>query len=70
MAGVQGHVRAEFVVDTAGIPDTTSFRVLETSHPLFTASVRAALPAMRFSSAELDGRKVKQVVAMIFNFPP
>src|SRR5206468_3567756 len=63
---VQGEVVAQFVVDTSGRVETTTFKVLKSSHDLFTNSVKAALPNMRFRPAEVGGRKVKQLVQMPF----
>lgn len=68
MAGTQGEVLAQFVVDTLGEPLVTSFKVLRSSHGLFTESVRTALPEMRFVPAEMNGRKVRQLVQQPFVF--
>jgi protein TonB len=67
-ANVEGEVLAQFVVDTTGRADMGTFKVLKSSHDLFTNSVRAALPQMRFYAAEIGGRKVKQLVQMPFQF--
>ncbi len=67
-AGVEGEVLAQFVVGTEGLVDTMTFKVLKTSHPLFTSAVRANLSAMRFSPALVGGRPVKQLVQMPFVF--
>jgi periplasmic protein TonB len=67
-ANVEGEVLAQFVVDTTGRADMSTFKVLKSSHDLFTNSVRAALPQMRFYAAEIGGRKVKQLVQMPFQF--
>jgi protein TonB len=67
-AGVEGQVLAQFVVDTLGRVESGSFKVLRSDHDLFTASVRSALPAMRFLPAEVGGRKVKQLVQQPFVF--
>ncbi len=45
-----------------------TFKVLKSTHDLFTQSVRTVLPNMRFSPAEIGGRKVKQLVQMPFPF--
>ena len=66
--GVQGEVLVEFTVDTAGHADTTTFTVVETSHPLFTAAVRQALPLMRFTPAVAHGRHVRQLVRLPMKF--
>ena len=67
-ANVEGEVLAQFVVDTLGMADMSQFKVLKSTHDLFTAAVRSALPAMRFSPAELDGHTVRQLVQMPFQF--
>jgi len=67
-ASVEGEVQAQFVVDTSGRVEAGSFKVLKSSHELFTAAVREALPRMRFLPAEVGGRKVKQLVQQPFQF--
>ena len=67
-AGVEGEVLAQFVVDTTGHAEVGTFKVLKTSHELFAAAVRNALPSMRFLPAEVGGRKVKQLVQQPFVF--
>jgi TonB family protein len=66
--GVQGQVIAQYVVDTLGRAEAASFRVLESTHVLFTSAVQAALPALRFVPAEVGGRKVRQLVQQPFVF--
>jgi protein TonB len=48
--------------------ESGSFKVLKSSHDLFTAAVKNALPTMRFYPAEVGGRKVKQLVQQPFTF--
>jgi TonB family protein len=67
-AGVEGEVLAQFIVGPDGRPDPGSFRVLKSSHDLFTNSVRAALPEMSFNAARVGGRAVRQVVQQPFTF--
>ena len=67
-AGVEGDVLATFVVDTTGRADPASFKVLRTSHELFSNAVKQALPSMRFIPAEVGGKKVKQLVQQPFSF--
>jgi TonB family protein len=67
-AGVQGEVLAQFVVDTLGQPDVKTFKVLRSSHGLLTDAVQTALPDMRFTPAEVNGRKVRQLVQQPFVF--
>jgi hypothetical protein len=65
---VEGGAYVQFVVDTLGMPDTLSFRVISATHPEFAQSVREALPGMRFHPAMLRSRKVPQLVEQPFMF--
>jgi len=67
-AGIAGGVLVEFVVDTLGRVEPGSLRVLESSHDLFSASVREVIPRWRFLPAEAGGRKVRQLVRQPFRF--
>ena len=67
-AGVEGEVLVSFVVDETGVADPASFKVIRATHELFATAVRQALPAMRFTAAEVGGKKVKQVVEVPFSF--
>jgi protein TonB len=67
-ANVEGEVLAQFVVDTTGRADMSTFKVLKSTHDLFTNAVKAALPNMRFFPAEVGGKHVKQLVQMPFQF--
>jgi TonB family protein len=66
--GTEGVVFALFVVDTTGLVDSTSIRVLSSPHPQFTASVRSALGQMHFKPAVRRGEKVRQLVEQHFRF--
>ena len=63
-----GMVSVSFIVGTDGRADTSSLRILTTSHPLLNDAVREALPRMRFIPAELKGAKVRQIVDRWFVF--
>ena len=66
--GAEGTVYVQFVVDTTGMVDTSSVRVLSSPHPQFEQSVRAALAEMRFHPAKRAGAKVRQLVEQHFRF--
>jgi protein TonB len=66
--GVQGSVMTQYVVDTSGFADTSSLKVLRSTHEEFTAAVRAALPYMRFYPAKVGSKKVRQLVEQEFTF--
>ena len=67
-AGVEGDVRAQFVVDTLGRVEQGSVRILESTHDSFAQAVRDALLRARFVAAEAGGRKVRQLVEQPFSF--
>ena len=67
-ARVEGEVLVQFVVDTAGRAEMSSFKVLKSSNDLFTSAVKRVLPEMKFYAAEVGGHKVRQLVQMPFGF--
>ena len=67
-AGVEGLVRATYVVDETGRVDTTTIRILGSDHPRFTTSVRTALAEMLFRPAKRRGQPVRQLVEQRFRF--
>jgi hypothetical protein len=66
--GIGGEVMISFVVDTTGLPDPTTFKVMKTSQPLLTDAVREVFPALRYIPAEIGGSKVRQLVFQPFLF--
>jgi protein TonB len=67
-SGVEGTVLAQFVVNESGRYEGGSLKILNSSNPAFTAAVKDALPRMRFSAAQIGGKKVQQLVQMPFQF--
>jgi beta-lactamase regulating signal transducer with metallopeptidase domain len=67
-ANVGGEVLAQFVVDADGQIEPGSYKAIKSDHELFSRAVGSALPAMRFSAAEIRGTKVKQLVQQPFTF--
>lgn len=65
---IEGRVLAQYVVDTTGFVDTTTFRVLEATNAEFVRAVRKALPFMRFRPAKMGDRRVSQLVQQPFTF--
>ena len=68
MAGVEGKVVAQFVVDFEGRVENETVRIVRSDNSLFDDAVRTALTKMRFTPAESAGRKVRQTVQMPFVF--
>jgi len=67
-AGVTGEVLAQFVVGENGRYESGTLKILKSSNPAFTAAVKDALPRMKFSAAQIGGKKVAQLVQMPFQF--
>ncbi len=69
-AGVKGRVVAEFIVGADGLIEQGTFGIASTTHAYFSAAVRSALEGAIFRSANLAGRKVRQLVRVPFVFEP
>jgi hypothetical protein len=54
----------EFVVDTLGVPELATVRVVRSSNRRFTEAARARIAAMRDTPAQRDGHPVRQVVQL------
>ena len=65
---IEGGAFVIYVVDTLGMADTTSMKVVNATHPEFAQAVRDAMPKMRFRPAILGGYKVRQLVQQNFTF--
>lgn len=66
--GVEGSVIAQFVVNESGRYESGTLKILSSSNAAFTAAVKEALPRMKFSAAQIGGKKVQQLVQMPFQF--
>jgi protein TonB len=67
-ARITGSVSAQYIVDTTGFADTSSFTVIKATHPGFVLAVKEALPYMRFQPAKIGAMKVRQLVEQQFSF--
>jgi len=68
VTGVEGTVVARFVVDDEGRVEERTVAFVRSDNPLFDEAVRSALGRMRFTPAEIAGKKVRQLVEMPFVF--
>lgn len=66
--GITGSAQVRFVVDTLGMVDTLSYRVIVATHDDFAVAIRRALPGMRFRPAIQRGHRVRQWVEQTFHF--
>jgi periplasmic protein TonB len=67
-SATEGQVVAQFVVDEKGRVDRKTFKVISSTHVLFTNAVNRALPQMRFKPARIGGKPVSQLVQQLFVF--
>jgi len=58
----------QFVVNENGRAEPGTIKILNSSNSAFTAAVKEALPGMKFSAAQIGGKKVQQLVQMPFQF--
>lgn len=65
---IEGSVLVQYVVDTMGRADTSTFRVVSTTHAEFARAVKLTLPSMRFRPAMMANRRVPQLVQQPFAF--
>jgi len=68
LLGIEGYVAVRFVVDTTGMIDLSSVRIIEESRPEFAQAVREALPRMRFRPARRGAVPVRQLAEQLFRF--
>jgi hypothetical protein len=68
VAGLEGKVLAQFVVDTTGLVDLTTFKILHATNPWFVAAIYEALPWMKFLPAQVHGKNVRELVQEPYAF--
>lgn len=68
--GITGKVVAEFVVEANGEVNPLSVTMVSASSPEFFDAVRSALIASKFTPARKDGKPVRQVMLLPFEFGP
>ena len=68
LAGVEGDVVLQFVVDTSGGVLPGSIKVVSATHPLFAVAVQSVLPSAAFAAPTFEGRKVRQLVQQSWFF--
>jgi beta-lactamase regulating signal transducer with metallopeptidase domain len=63
-----GSSQAQLVVDSSGLVMAGSVKIVSASHPTIGESVAQAAAAARFRPARVGGRKVKQLVRLVYHF--
>jgi TonB family protein len=66
--GIEGVVRVRFVVDSTGVIDPATVKVLEMTNESFARAVRSAIPEMRFRPALMGTKPVRQLSEQSFAF--
>jgi protein TonB len=64
----QARVFAQFVVDTAGVPLLKTYHTLEATSDASALALQEAMKTIRYSPAEIGGRRVRQLVLERFAF--
>jgi TonB family protein len=67
-AGIEGEVKAQFIVNVDGRAELASIRIVSSTNDAFSRAVSDALPRMRFIPARLRGKAVPQTVQQLFAF--
>jgi protein TonB len=67
-AGIEGQVIVQFIVDENGNAQMDSFKVLRSNDNAFSEAVRKAVSLSTYTPAELQGRKVRQLVQQPYKF--
>jgi TonB family protein len=68
VAGIEGRVALEFVIDTSGKVEPASVKVLESTHVAFEAAAREAVAEAVFHPARLGNHPVRQLTRQAIRF--
>lgn len=69
-AGIGGRVVAQFIVDTTGHPETSGFRIIETTNPAFNEPARETIMKSVFRPGRVRGQAVRVQVQQAVSFNP
>jgi TonB family protein len=65
---VEGGARFRFVIDSTGLIDMSTVRVMTSTHKLFTKAVLDAMPRMKYRPARIGSSPVRLLVEQAFSF--
>lgn len=65
---VEGTAVLRFVIDSTGLIDMSTVRVMSSTHSAFARSVLEAMPKMKFRPASIAGHPVRLLVEQTFSF--
>jgi protein TonB len=67
-AGIGGYVVVQYIVDTSGHAEPSSFKVIEKTHDAFVAPAREAIMKSVYRPAKFKGEPVRQLVNQKISF--
>ncbi len=65
---IEGSATLRFVIDSTGLVDLSTIRVMDATHQEFAKAVRDAMPRMRFKPAMRGASAVRQLVEQPYKF--
>jgi len=65
---VEGSAVMRFVVDSTGLVDMSTVRVMSSTHAAFAKAVIVAMPRMKYRPASIGGKPVRLLVEQAFTF--
>lgn len=65
---IEGAAVLRFVIDSTGLIDMTTVRVMSATHSAFARAVLQTMPKMKFRPASIAGRPVRLLVEQMFSF--
>ncbi|MBA4073305.1 MAG: hypothetical protein C0497_16005 [Gemmatimonas sp.] len=65
---IEGGAVFRFVIDSTGLIDMSTVRVMSATHSAFARAVREAMPKMKFRPASIGGRPVRLLVEQPYAF--
>lgn len=68
LSNVEGQATMRFVVDSTGLIDMGTVKLMNATHPAFARAVEDAMPRMRYRPAIAGGRAVRQLAEQMFRF--
>lgn len=67
-AGIEGKVEVQYVVDTTGHAESSSWKVMRSTNKMFEEPAREAIMKAVFRPARIKGRAVRQLVQQAISF--
>jgi TonB family protein len=65
---IEGSATLRFVVDSTGLIDLGTVKLVAATHPQFVQAVQDAMPRMRFRPAKMGPTAVRQLAEQLFKF--